>query len=211
MNETAITIIGAIFLALLGLLGDIFGYAVNHWLSLLTFGLLIYLIILLTNRIRSLEIKVNSINEHGSYDEIQDRTKKTADLQFNSSLKKEPRHQKLNDGEMSERYAKEFIGKVSYSFDGNNDCIGYEFINELSPSHTAIKYMSNEGKLKQIKHIFDNAPYDCKTDEDFSDYMNSVRSKAEIYNFNYISESKSKRIDLRSSIEEAKFYRKNGL
>jgi hypothetical protein len=112
---------------------------------------------------------------------------------------------------LKERYANGFIGKVSYTHNHNNEWIGYEFINELSPNHTVIKYISNEGKIMQIKHTFDNAPYDSNTDEDFNYYMNTVRSKAEIYNSDYLSTSKLKKIDLHSSIDDAKSYRKYGI
>jgi hypothetical protein len=112
---------------------------------------------------------------------------------------------------LKERYEKEFIGSVSHTYDENNQWIGYEFITELASNHIAIKYMSSEGKLTKIKHTFGNAPYDCPTDEDFSNYMNTVRSRAEIYNSDYLAYSKFKKIDLHSSIDDAKSYRKYGI
>ena len=116
-----------------------------------------------------------------------------------------------NSKAMMEKYEKEFNGKVSHVFDGSNEWIGYEFITEISPTQTVIKYMSHEGKLQKIKHVFDKAPYGSKTQDDFNSYMNSVKSKASIYNWDYLSDAKAKSIDLQSSVEEAKIYRRYGI
>ena len=161
---------------------------------------------------------INAINNRKILDEnelaIQEQSERIIELErINSTLilSKDLPLEDARSAVMTEKYEKEFIGKVSHVFDGDNEWIGYEFITEISPTQTVIKYMSHEGKLQKIKHVFDKAPYDSKTQDDFNSYMNTVKSKALIYNWDYLSDTKAKSIDLRSSVEEAKIYRRYGI
>jgi len=190
MSESGLNIIALLLLTVFGLFGSIIGYIFDHWIQVLVFIFFFSLIIRQNKKINSLEIFEAKLNE---------------------SFKNEVILKNANHENMKERYAKEFVGKVSQSFDGNNELIGYEYIIELSPSHTVIIYVSDGGKIKQFKHTFDNAPYDCKTDDEFMAYMTAIKAKAYNYNTEDLIRSSKKPIDLRSSIEEAKLYKEHGI
>jgi hypothetical protein len=195
MNDSGVNIIFLFSLTILGFIGAIAGYISDHLIQFAVFIFLFILIIRLNKKINLLE----------RGDSLVEKMNQVYDSKIIDSLRNDAIIQSANYESMKERYAKEFVGKVSTSFDGNNEWIGYEYIMELSPSHTVIKYVSDGGEIKQFKHIFDNAPYDCKTDDEFKIYMTAIKARAYNYNAECINYSKRKPIDFRSSIEDDNF------
>jgi len=102
----------------------------------------------------------------------------------------------------------EYFTSICQIFDGNNQYIGYEYIVKVDTHHTLIKSYDSAGKLLTLKHEFDN-PLNEGSVDDFVAYMNKTQSIGSQYNYSYIQEMKKLRpIDLNSSINEAKLYKR---
>ena len=96
---------------------------------------------------------------------------------------------------------------ISHFYDENNEWIEYEYVMHIDNNHIRISRYNDSGKLINIQHQFNNID-SGSSGSDFINIMENFKAIGHQNNVDYLKSDSEPKIDLTSSIENAKIMRK---